>query len=145
MPDNRKPIKARMAQGLYDDELESVKACFLQYLVDHDVNPEERSIDQPLVDGIIQMMAKTHPDWNHLQNAGYLWTDDAIEELRHTCRSMKEGRCKKLREQMAELRAKRPADKENAADSATDQDEDAGQIPSRPTISIGRKSTRKSN
>ena len=38
---------------------------------------------------------------------------ELLEELRHTCRSMKEGRCKKLREQMAELRAKRTADKEN--------------------------------
>ena len=50
------PIKERLDEDLLPAEAKKIKALFPEYLVDHDIDPADRSLDQPLVTGLIEMM-----------------------------------------------------------------------------------------
>ena len=47
------PIKERLDEDLLPAESKKIKALFPEYLVDHDIDPTTRSLDPPLVTGLI--------------------------------------------------------------------------------------------
>ena len=96
MANSKVPIKERLDEDLLPAEAKHIKVLFPEYLVDHEIDPTTRSLDPPLVAGLIEMMIPKFPDWGDLDPVSTMWERDAMDSLRSTCRSMKKDNCKQL-------------------------------------------------
>ena len=137
------PIKERLDEDLLPAEIKWIKTIFPEYLVDHEIDPTNRSLDPPLVTGLIEMMIPKFPDWGELDAVSTMWERDAMDSLRSTCRSMKKDNCKSLLGQMEKIRAERNAAMVNAADNIIEQEENKSQIGDRTRNRIGKRSAGK--
>ena len=137
------PIKERLDEDLLPAEAKKIKALFPEYLVDHDIDPTTRSLDPPLVTGLIQMMIPFFPDWGDLDPVSTMWERDAMDSLRIACRSLKKDNCQKLLEQINKIRAEKNAAMVNGSDTIIEQEDNKSLIGDRTSKRLENKRAKK--
>lgn len=133
-------IRDRLNEPLRDEELEPISNKFVEHLVDYNIDPLNQSINQAVVQSVINKMGVADFNWSDFTMTDEDFTKDAMDHLKSHLRSQKKDQCKALYQAIAKLKAERKADQDQKQDTNTDQEEDQLQIQSPRHTRSGKQS-----
>ena len=82
MSDDYDPIRDRLHENLYQEELEPIKMKFIEYLVDNKIDPAKLTITRPVVEGVIKLMGVDNRYWKNFAMIDEDWNKIGMEDMK---------------------------------------------------------------
>ena len=137
------PIRERLDEPLYAEELEPIREKFTEYLLQHNIDPVNMVISMPVAQGVVDLLGVPLPDWKNFKILDKDWNRKAMETLKSTLQGQLKRNGKTLKATIQKLKAERAPQQAVPLDQIIDQEDAKPEIPPKPEINIGKRQLRK--
>ena len=144
MSEDYDPIRDRLDEKLYKDELEPIRMKFIEFLVDNKIDPVNMIITRPVVEDVIKLMGVDYRDWKNFTMTDEDYTKIGIEDMKSHLEDQLKRNCKPLKAAMKKLKAEREKDQALKQELISEPEDIKPQSPVKPEINIGKGSVRRS-